>query len=129
MNKIEGGPVCRNAAELYYKCDGGIIKGEHPDYMKYDGKSCWVCQGTGRKPLSEWTDAQKAEWLARELNYYSFEDGWYRDEDDEEWVRAIVIYNEKEERIAEARSHDKEATELLSQALTAAVECVAKEKE
>ena len=121
MNKIEGGPACPECVGFGDAWDPTWRNG---GYRPQDegGVPCPACQGTGRKPLSEWTDAQKAEWLWNQK---------YK------W-RPVRLYDDHTKKYSVEIQFEKYTgntrtwqviREDFSAALTAAVEAVAKEKE
>ena len=128
MNKIEGGPACDCFGGMD-RCEGGRLVSNVMDYRpEWVGERCPLCRGTGVKPLSEWTDAQKAEWLKKYnptggvLTISLSEKGWGVTFD--RWTL------DGPDPIPNSNGDDAWGeAEDFSAALTAAIECVAKERE
>jgi len=120
VNKIEGGPECP-------ECNGdGKERNWYPKENAtgqtyfipvITGNPCPKCDGTGIAPLSEWTADECADYILKAFRAA---------EDDEQ----IAGYCYPDELIADYfLDWANGKYETFTVALTAAVECVAKEKE
>ena len=113
---VEGGPECEECLNGKVGFGRRIIQPDNKIIWSEGYGECPACDGTGVKPVEEWTDAVKAEWLSDNIpEHFSWaiENGYY--------VYTICQGEFTGERETELAENDD-----FSAALTAAVLSVAR---